>query len=228
MSAELFITFIALLLLGIFHGINPGMGWLFAVSLGLQERRRAAVWSALLPLALGHALAIGVTLLAAGIIGLVIPFEILKWLVAAILVTFGIYKLVRNRHPRYGGMQVNFRQLAIWSFLMASAHGAGLMVLPFLFKGMGTDSTSASHQMHSHNAGVVIDHANVLSTLPTEPMVGLFVILVHTLGYLFIMGIVAVIVYEKLGLRLLRSAWFNIDLVWAAALILSGILVPFI
>jgi threonine/homoserine/homoserine lactone efflux protein len=232
MFTELLFTFIMLLLLGVFHGVNPGMGWLFAVSLGLQEQRRAAVWSALLPLALGHALAIGTTLLGVGIIGLVIPFDILKWFVAFILVTFGIYKLIRNRHPRYGGMQVNFRQLTIWSFLMATAHGAGLMVLPFLFSNTGGTMHDAG--MHEHPGPMTSEvvahasHANILSHLPGEPAIGLIVILVHTLGYLLIMGIVAVIVYEKLGLRLLKSAWFNIDLIWAAALILSGVLVPLI
>ncbi len=231
MFSELFLTFAMLMLLGVFHGINPGMGWLFAVSLGLQEQRRAAVWSALFPLALGHALAIGVTLFVVGIIGLVIPFEILKWLVAGILVAFGIYKLIRNRHPRYGGMQVNFRQLATWSFLMASAHGAGLMVLPFLFNGMTSNSTISTLHMHSHEAGMVVDHAShatVLLNLPTEPMIGILVILVHTIGYLLVMGILAVIIYEKLGLRLLKSAWFNIDLIWAGVLILSGLLIPII
>ncbi|HKK45542.1 MAG TPA: hypothetical protein VJ964_08475 [Balneolaceae bacterium] len=227
MLPELLLLFLLLLLLGIFHGINPGMGWLFAVSLGLQEQRRAAVWSALLPLALGHALAIGVTLLAVGIIGLVISFEILKWFVAAILVVFGIYKLIRNRHPRYGGMQVNFRQLTTWSFLMASAHGAGLMILPFLFKGMNTGTAMSAH-MQSHKSTIMIEQATILSNLPKEPLIGLFVILVHTLGYLLIMGIVAVLVYEKFGLRLLKSAWFNIDLIWSAVLILSGVLIPII
>jgi len=224
MLSELLLTFSLLLLLGIFHGINPGMGWLFAVSLGLQEQRRAAVWSALLPLALGHAFAIGATLLVVGIAGLVIPYEILKWFVAAILVAFGIYKLIRNRHPRYGGMRVNFRQLTTWSFLMASAHGAGLMVLPFLFKGM-KNATAMSTNMHSHKSGMIIEHATILSNLPNEPLIGFFVILVHTLGYLLVMGLVAVLVYEKLGLRLLKSAWFNIDLIWAATLILSGVLI---
>ncbi len=226
MLAELLLTFIVLLLLGVFHGINPGMGWLFAVSLGLQEQRRAAVWSALLPLALGHALSIGITLLSIGIIGLVIPFEVLKWFVAAILILFGIYKLLRNRHPRYGGMLVNFRQLTTWSFLMATAHGAGLMVLPFLFKGIEAESAmTSSHHMHNNHDNIGVDHATILSTLPDEPIIGLLVILVHTVGYLLIMGIVAVIVYEKLGLRLLKSAWFNIDMIWAFALIVSGLMV---
>jgi hypothetical protein len=235
MYSEIIVTVLILFGLGVFHGINPGMGWLFAVALGLQEQRRASVWAALLPLALGHALAIGITILLIGIIGFVIPHEILKWLVALILITFGMYKLFRNRHPRYGGMQVNFSQLTTWSFLMASAHGAGLMVLPFLFN--GTDSGTPLQGMH-HSAHVMdseimahAGHANqlsLLSSLPYEPAIGLLVILIHTLGYLLIMGLVAVIVYEKLGLRLLQSSWFNIDLIWAFALIISGIIIPFI
>lgn len=230
MFAELTFTFIMLLLLGVFHGVNPGMGWLFAVSLGLQEQQRAAVWSALFPLALGHALAIGTTLLLVGIVGLVIPFEILQWIVAGILIAFGIYKFIRNRHPRYGGMQVNFRQLTTWSFLMASAHGAGLMVLPFLFKGMSPAPAMSSSHM-SHQTGAMIDHAShlsLLSSLPAEPMIGVFVILAHTVGYLLVMGLIAIIVYEKLGLRLLKSAWFNIDLIWSFALIVSGVIVLFV
>ncbi len=233
MFTELLFSLLILLFLGVFHGINPGMGWLFAVGLGLQEQRRAAVWSALLPLALGHALAIAVTLIVVGIIGMVIPIEYLKWMVATLLVGFGVYKLYRNRHPRYGGMQVNFGQLTVWSFLMASAHGAGLMVLPFLFKGMDDQPPmhAGMHEHAAHSTGEVMahaSHANILSNLPTEPVIGLIVILVHTLGYLLIMGLVAIIVYEKLGLRLLKSGWFNMDLIWAFALILSGVLVPLI
>lgn len=233
MFTELLFSLLILLFLGVFHGINPGMGWLFAVGLGLQEQRRAAVWSALLPLALGHALAIAVTLIVVGIIGMVIPVEYLKWMVATLLVGFGVYKLYRNRHPRYGGMQVNFGQLTVWSFLMASAHGAGLMVLPFLFKGMDDQAPmhAGMNEHAAHSTGEIMahaSHANILSNLPTEPAIGLLVILVHTLGYLLIMGLVAVIVYEKLGLRLLKSGWFNMDLIWAFALILSGVLVPLI
>lgn len=225
-------TLIMLLMLGIFHGINPGMGWLFAVSLGLQKQRRAAVWSALLPLALGHALAITATLITVGLVGLVIPFEILKWIVGVSLVSFGLYKLYRNRHPQYGGMQVNFGQLTIWSFLMASAHGAGLMILPFLFSNKSMEAAPhdmQEHVMHAtHELASHANHANILSSLPSEPMFGLLVIAIHTLGYLLIMGIVAVIVYEKLGLRLLKKAWFNMDVIWAFALIVSGMLIPLI
>lgn len=217
-----------LLLLGIFHGINPGMGWLFAVGLGLQEQRRAAVWAALLPLALGHALAIGVALLVAGAVGRVIPLHVLKWTVAIVLVGVGLYQLVRGTHPRYGGMQVGARDLTIWSFLMASAHGAGLMVLPFIFG--SAPSATAGTTAHAHSALMHAEapphgsHASLLASLPQEPLIGFLAMGVHTLGYLLVMGLVAVVVYEKLGLHLLRSAWVNLDLIWAGALILTGVL----
>src|SRR6185437_9729191 len=125
-------TFWPLFALGAGHGINPAMGWLFAVALGLQRGSRRAVWSALGPLAIGHAAAMLLTIGAAAAIGAVLPPSTLKWGVAALLVALGVYRLVRSRHIVYGGMQVNSRELATWSFLMATAHGAGLMVLPLV------------------------------------------------------------------------------------------------
>ncbi len=122
----------AMVLLGAYHGINPGMGWLFAVALGLQQGSARGVWRALPPIALGHALSVGVVLLAAGLAQMVVPMDVLKLVIAAILLGFGGYRLWRHRHPRFGGMQVGFRDLTVWSFLMASAHGAGFMVLPFV------------------------------------------------------------------------------------------------
>ena len=227
MLSSMWFTWGMLLALGIFHGINPGMGWLFAVGLGLQEQRRAAVWAALLPLALGHALAIGGTILVVGVVGLVIPLQTLKWIVAAVLVSAGVFQLIRGYHPRYGGMQVGARDLTIWSFLMASAHGAGLMILPFIF-GPATSSGAMTHDHHGATMHVEpaahADHVALLASLPQEPLIGLLATLVHTLGYLLVMGLVAVVVYEKLGLRLLRSAWVNLDLIWAGALILTGLL----
>lgn len=219
-------TWLMLLLLGIFHGINPGMGWLFAVGLGLQEQRRAAVWAALLPLTLGHALAIAVTLVGVGLIGLALPLSVLKGVVAAVLGGFGLYRLVRSQHPRYGGMQVGARDLTIWSFLMATAHGAGLMILPFVLGAL--PEAASGVMMHDHAPVAGASHAGyaamLLADLPAEPLVGLMATLVHTLGYLLTMGVLAVVVYEKVGLRLLRSAWINLDLIWAAALILTGLL----
>ena len=125
---------VGLLLLGAGHGINPAMGWLFAVALGLQEQRRRAVWRALAPLALGHALAIAVAVALAAALGAVLPIRSIQWIVAAALLSLGIFRLVRHRHLRWGGMRVGQRDLAVWSFLVASAHGAGLMALPLVLE----------------------------------------------------------------------------------------------
>ena len=119
----------ALLLLGAVHGLNPGMGWLFAVALGLQERRRAALWGALPPLALGHAGAILAALLVAALLGRALPLTAVEWVVGGTLIVLGGSRLLRHQHPR-GGMRVSPRDLALWSLAMATAHGAGLMVLP--------------------------------------------------------------------------------------------------
>jgi hypothetical protein len=202
---------IPLLALGAGHGINPAMGWLFAVALGLQRGSRLAVWGSLGPLALGHAAAIAATLVIAGIAGLVVPSELLQWATALLLVGLGIYRLVRSRHIRFGGMGVTPRELALWSFLMASSHGAGLMVLPLV---MGDPSVS----MHAHP----LAQASLFGPAQLG-WSGTAAALVHTLGYLLVTGTIAVIVYEKVGLRFLRSAWVNLDLVWAVALIVTGI-----
>ena len=124
----------AMIALGAYHGINPGMGWLFAVALGMQQGSARGVWRALPPIALGHAMAVGLVVLAAALAGLLVPLETMRVIVAGILMTLGLYRLWRHRHPRYAGMQVTFGTLTVWSFLMASAHGAGFMVLPFVMR----------------------------------------------------------------------------------------------
>jgi hypothetical protein len=187
-----------LFLLGAYHGINPGMGWLFAVALGMQEHSTRAVLRSLVPITLGHALAIGVVVLLADLIQVVLPLNYVKIVVAVLLVALGIYRIVRSRHFSWGGMQVGFLELTAWSFLMASAHGAGLMVLPVVLQ------MAPAH--HMHGAG----------------MTGVGATLVHTLGYLTVTAAVAIVVYQKLGLAILRKAWFNLDLVWAVALIATG------
>ena len=217
MSFEIALPWLALLLLGAWHGVNPGMGWLFAVALGMQEQRERAVWRALAPLALGHGLAIGVAVALAAVVGLVIPPAYLKWLVAATLLGFGIFKLVRTRHPRYGGMQVGARELAVWSFLMGSAHGAGLMVLPFALEARG--AVAGMEAGHGVQAAAVLSGAQ---------LTGLAVTVVHTFAYLLMTGLVALVVYRKLGLRLLGTAWINLDLIWAVALIATALVVPLI
>jgi len=211
----------ALLLLGAAHGINPGMGWLFAVALGLQEQERRAVWRALLPLALGHALAIAAVLALAAALGLVLPLRLLQWVVAAALFALGIFHLVRHRHFRWGGMRVGPRDLTIWSFLMASAHGAGLMALPLV---LGAASPLSTHApTATHHAGHV---PMVLAGMADGQVFWLVASGVHSVGYLVTTGLIAVVVYEKLGLRLLRTAWVNLDLVWSGALVGSAIVIP--
>lgn len=210
-----------LFLLGAVHGVNPGMGWLFAVALGLQEQRGRAVWRALLPLAAGHALAIAAVLFLAAAVGLVTAPAQLKWLVAAVLLGFGIYRLVRQSHPRYGGMRVGPRDLTVWSFLMATAHGAGLMALPFAL-GLASSGQVGRGQGHAGHMPVA------LAGLPGAESVALGATVVHTAGYLVVLGLVAAVVYHKLGLRFLRSAWFNLDLVWAGALIATALVTPFL
>jgi hypothetical protein len=193
--------------LGAFHGVNPGMGWLFAVALGMQERRRSAVWRALLPLGIGHALAIAAAVALAVLVGAIIPMRSLRWAVAASLVALGVSRLIRHRHPRWAGMRVGIGGLTVWSFLMASAHGAGLMVVP-VFLAMG----------HVSNPSAC--HAVTAST----PMAAMLATFLHAVGYLLITAAVALIVFERLGVRMLRKAWFNVDLVWVAALIATGLI----
>jgi len=200
MSAE-FAVWPTLFLLGAYHGINPGMGWLFAVARGMQEQRtRAVAWS-LPPIVLGHALSIGVVVLIAGLAQVALPMVYIRGAVAVALVALGIYKLIRSRHFRWGGMQVGFRELTIWSFLMASAHGAGLMVLPVVL----ANPHALHHGAAQGSAG------------------GVWATLIHTLGYFTVTAAVALLVYRKFGLAMLRRAWFNLDLIWAIALVVTGI-----
>jgi hypothetical protein len=204
----------AVLLLGAYHGINPGMGWLFAVALGMQQGSARGVWHALPAIALGHAAAVGVVVAAAGLAQMAMPPGALKIVVATTLVTLGLYRLWRHRHPRFGGMQVGFRDLAIWSFLMASAHGAGFMVLPFVMA-VPADLSAAGgeHALHAASSGTGTPWSSAL-------VVGL-----HSFAYLTVTALIAWIVYRKLGLALLRTAWFNMDWLWAAALVVTGVVV---
>jgi hypothetical protein len=193
--------------LGAFHGLNPGMGWLFAVALGLQEGRRWAVWRAMVPLGLGHGLAVAVTLLVAAVAGTVMPLGMLRAAVGVLLVGLGIAKLMRHRHPRYGGMRVGMAGLTVWSFLMASAHGAGIMVVPAILEG--------SQAAHAH-------HAAGMPALSGENMA--IATLLHGCGYLVATALAAWLVFEKLGVLVLRRAWLNVDAIWAVALIVTGLL----
>lgn len=197
---------IALLLLGAWHGINPGMGWLFAVSRGLQERRAGAVLGALPAIALGHGLAVGLALVVPAVGRASLPVGALRWATAAILVLFGLSRQRGHRHPRWVGMRVGFRDLTLWSFLMATAHGAGLMLLPLFV----ADATAPA--------------CHAAARVPLTSALGyVSATLLHTAAMLLVSGGVALFVYHKLGLALLRKAWFNLDWLWALALIASGL-----
>jgi hypothetical protein len=200
-----------MLILGAYHGLNPAMGWLFAVALGMQEQKGSAVARSLVPIAIGHALAIGSVVLTTAFLGMALPLIVIRYFVSAVLVGLGIYCLVRHQHPRWVRMQVGFRDLTVWSFLMASAHGAGLMVVPVL---LDSNTVEAQGQMAGHN------HI----PLTASPLVGMLATAVHTVAYLAVTGLMAWVVYRKLGLALLRKAWLNFDLVWAAALVTTGLI----
>jgi hypothetical protein len=204
----------AMIGLGAYHGINPGMGWLFAVALGMQTGRASAMWRALPPLALGHVLAVGVVVALFAGAGVVLPLHLVKVVIASTLVTLGIYRLWRHRHPRFGGMQVGFRDLTIWSFLMASAHGAGLMVVPFVIgTGDSVAALAASHMDHAH------------AVLARTAWIDAMAVGLHSLSYVLVATLIAWIVYRKLGVAFLRVAWFNLDWAWAGALVVTGVLV---
>jgi hypothetical protein len=199
-----------------FHGINPAMGWLFAVALGLQEQRRAAVFRALPPIALGHALSIGIIIAVLLLARVTVPPRTLKIAAAAIIFGFGSYRLLRSRHPNWVGMQVGFGDLTLWSFVMASAHGAGLMLVPFFLppSAVGEPHHHDTHQMHA------LAFANF-----SAPSLLIAAVVIHTLGYLVTTVLVAIVVYEKLGVAILRHAWFNIDLLWMVALMITGVFI---
>jgi hypothetical protein len=209
MASEMATSWAMLIALGVFHGINPGMGWLFAVALGMQERRRGAVLRALVPLGAGHALAVAGAVAAALAIGAVIPIGWLRWPLAGALVSLGVLRFFRHRHRRWAGMRVSMRGLTLWSFLMATAHGAGLMVVP-VFMGMAmADEGGHTHHMAATGTGA---GTALLAT-------GL-----HAVGYLAVTAFIAVLVFEKLGVGILRRTWINLDVIWAGALMVTGML----
>jgi hypothetical protein len=204
--------------LGMFHGVNPAMGWLFAVALGLQEQTRAAVFRALPPIVLGHALSIGIIIAAVLLMRMNLPPRALKIAAAAILFAFGLYRLFRTRHPNWVGMRVGFGDLTLWAFVMASAHGAGLMLVPF-FLPSPTAETAHHHEGHQLHAWAFANFS--------APSLLAASVAVHTLGYLLMTAVLAILVYEKLGLAILRRAWFNIDLIWMLALMITGLFILF-
>lgn len=197
----------ALVLLGAYHGVNPGMGWLFAVARGLQEKSRRAVIGSLLPIAIGHEASIVLVVIAVALTEQLLPPFFIRLLAALVLVSFGVYKLARPRsHPGGFGMRVGTPGLAMWSFLMSTAHGAGLMLAPVL---LGLPVYAAYHSL-----GELSLQAVAAATL-------------HVAAMLLVMGTVSLLVYEKVGLGVLRRGWFNLDLGWSFVLIASGAVTMF-
>lgn len=194
--------------LGVYHGVNPAMGWLFAVSRGMQERSSRAVLRSLVPIAIGHEASIAlVALLVLGLSTTTDPME-LRIGAAAALVGFGIFRFIKPRaHFRWTSMRVSDRELGMWSFLMSTAHGAGLMIAPVI---LGLQARQGSHDDMAMLSGGPLDIAAV----------GLAV---HVLAMVAVMGAIAFVVYERVGLQILRRAWLNTDQVWAGAFVLAGL-----
>jgi hypothetical protein len=204
--------------LGAYHGVNPGMGWLFAVALGLQQGSARAVLMALPPIALGHAASLVAVALLLAAAGAVLSPGALAVATALCLIGFGAYKLLRYyRHPRWVGMRVGARDLVAWSFLMATAHGAGLMLAPVLV-GFGAPAASAAPAQAVHE-GHVMAAGGGSAGLAWALAIGL-----HTAVLLTVMTAIAWVVYTRVGLSILRRGWVNFDLIWAAALIVVGVL----
>jgi hypothetical protein len=195
---------IALAAIGLFHGLNPAMGWLFAVALGLQRNSQRAVLLSLVPIAVGHAAAIGVVLTIVLAFGLVLDRVALSRVAGMVLIGFALWHLLYGHRQRvHVGMQTGVVGLALWSFLMASAHGAGLMVVPFLFPvcSLGNPAVSGNDV-----------------TVAALAALGL-----HTAAMLAAIGVISLIVYNVVGVAFLRRGWINLDLVWVAALLLCGV-----
>jgi hypothetical protein len=192
--------------LGAFHGLNPGMGWLFAVALGLHRQERHTVWLALVPIALGHAASVAVVALVFLWVGWLVDGRALRLGAALVLIGWGLYHWrFGHRHRVRFGMQNGLAGLFLWSFLMATSHGAGLMVWPALMPlclPSGVSMAPASGPLAVGLAGVSL----------------------HTLAMLFVTAAIAATVYEWLGLEVLRRAWLNIDMFWATTLVATGML----
>ncbi len=194
--------------LGAFHGLNPAMGWLFAVALGMHRRSAAVVAWSLVPIVIGHALAVAVVLVAFVMAGVVVDLTWLRRIAAAVLIGWAVWLAFRGHPTRvWAGMQAGFGGLAIWSFLMAGAHGAGLMLVPAL--------------MPICSAG---ESAGLLSASGSIPL-ALAALGVHTAAMLATTAAVALAVYTLFDLAFLRTSWLNVDRIWIAALGVSGIAV---
>ncbi|MEH0932559.1 hypothetical protein [Micromonospora sp. CPCC 205558] len=199
-------TLATLAALGAFHGLNPAMGWLFAVARGLQERSRLALLRALPPIAAGHLASVAIVAALVSATRSVTTSTALAVVGGGVLVAFGLWRLLSERHFRWAGMRLSAAQLAAWSFLMSSAHGAGLMLLPVLV----AEPVPGGHSGH-------------LAAAPVGALTGLAAAGVHTVAMLGVALAVALLVYQVFGVGVLRRAWFNVDRLWAGVLVAAGL-----
>ncbi|MET0423750.1 MAG: hypothetical protein ABW046_07750 [Actinoplanes sp.] len=198
--------------LGAFHGLNPAMGWLFAVARGMQEKSRGVLLWSLPPIAAGHLASVAIVAAVVSATRSVVAAQVVGIVGGVLLVGFGLWRLLSERHFRWAGMRLSTPQLAAWSFLMSSAHGAGLMLLPVLA------TTWVLTQMDLRL------RAGRLDGTPAAALTGLGAAGVHTLAMFAVMTACAVLVYEFVGVNILRRAWFNMDKVWAGVMVGAGAL----
>jgi hypothetical protein len=209
---------ILMALLGAYHGLNPAMGWLFAVALGMQERDRKAVVGALPAIAIGHEASILLVALLVLGLGLLADGSALHLAAGVALIAFGLFRFVKPRaHFRWVRMTVNRKELTWWSFLMSTAHGAGLMVAPVLI-GAGAATEAAASSDHA----IAAAQDNGMSIAG-----GALAITLHVGAMLAVMAVVALLVYDHVGVQVLRKSWLNLDAVWAGAFVLAGVLTLF-
>jgi len=199
----------AVIVSGLYHGLNPGMGWPLAVSSALMERQKSALLKALAALSLGHFVAMLAVLLPFSMMTVLVSWESeIRIGAGIIVVALGIYLLINRRHPKFLS-RVPPSKLALWSFLAAMAHGAGLMLVP-IYLGI----CAPAEQDAGHLAAGVLMAGNVQTAL--------VVAIAHTAAMTFAGGVLAAGTYFYLGLNFLSKAWFNLDVVWALSLILVG------
>lgn len=199
-----------LIALGAFHGLNPAMGWFFAASLGLYRKSRLVVLISLIPIALGHALAIGVVVFAVVGLGMAIDADTFRIISGLLLIAWGVYHwFFGHRHHFHIGVTTGLLGLGVWSFLMATAHGAGMMLIPVLMP-----MAHAHHAAGGHAGHMMVTGSFTIAALA---------VLVHTLAMLIVTGAVALLVYQSAGFEILKRRWINLDLAWTLALICMGV-----
>jgi len=200
-----------LIALGAFHGLNPAMGWFFAASLGLYRKSRGVILASLIPIAIGHGAAIAVVVFAAMGLGLAFDAETFRILSGVLLIAWGLYHWFRgHQHHFHLTVATGLTGIGFWSFLMAMAHGAGMMLIPVLMP-MGI--------AHQHGGGA---HAHHMMATDSFALATLGVV-VHTLAMLIVTGCIALLVYQSAGLEILKRRWINLDLAWTLALIGMGL-----